>query len=41
MEDEWDRVRGEGRELADELAKWRADVTLLDSQLDQCQPTVR
>lgn len=41
VEDEWHRVRGEGRELADELAKWRTDVTLLDSRLDQCLPTVR
>ena len=41
MEAEWDRACREGQELTEELARLRSDVSALDSQLDQCEPTLR
>lgn len=41
VEVEWDRACREGQDLTEELARLRSDVSALDSQLDQCEPTLR
>ena len=41
VEVEWEQVCREGQELTEELARLQTDVSSLDSQLNECEPTLR
>ena len=41
VEDEWEEACREGREMTEELARLRADVSSMDSRMEQYEPTLR
>lgn len=41
VEEEWERACREGREMTEELGRWRADVSSVEARIDQCGPTLR
>jgi hypothetical protein len=41
VEIEWEQVCREGKDLTEELARLQTDVSSLDSQLNECEPTLR
>ena len=41
VEIEWEQVCREGKDLTEELARLQIDVSSLDSQLNECEPTLR
>lgn len=41
VEEEWEEACREGREMTEELARMRADVSSMETRIDQCEPTLR
>lgn len=41
VEADWEQACREGQDLTEELARLKSDVSTLDSQLNECEPTLR
>ncbi|XP_059351083.1 ras association domain-containing protein 8-like isoform X2 [Daphnia carinata] len=41
VEADWEQACREGQDLTEELARLKSDVSALDSQLNECEPTLR
>jgi len=41
VEEEWERACREGREMTEELGRWRTDVSSVEARIEQCGPTLR